>query len=283
MKKNETGRETSSNQQAIGVIDSGVGGLTVAKELIRQLPKENIIYLGDTLRCPYGPRTKKEVLTYTWEMVNFLLKKNIKSLVVACNTATAFTLTNLQENLHIPVIGVIQAGARAAITATSTSVIGVIGTEGTIRSNAYINALQGIKPRIQTKSLACPTFVPLVERGRLHGEEAFTIVNKALQPMNRLSEMDTLILGCTHYPLLQQTIQKAIGQNVKLISSSDETARETSTILDVQNLLCKENRTPRYDFFTTGDVTIFQSILTKIFTSLEINQQKITVQNVRIN
>src|SRR5690625_4717443 len=175
---------------------------------MRQLPKEKLIYLGDTLRCPYGPRAKKEVKNFTWEMVEFLLKTNIKMLVIACNRATAFTLTDLQEKLDIPVIGVIQPGARSAIKTTQTNHVGIIGTEGTIRSGAYPNALKSIKPDIQVQALSCPLFVPMVEQGILSGKQAEKVIAESLIPLNSDSDsdMDTLILGCTHYPLIKETI-----------------------------------------------------------------------------
>lgn len=251
--------------QAIGVIDSGVGGLTVAKELMRQLPKEKLIYLGDTKRCPYGPRTKEEVQKFTWEMVDFLLKKEIKTLVVACNTATAFTLPSLREKLDIPVIGVIQPGARAAIKSTRNHHVGVIGTEGTIRSNAYSHALKRLHADIHVNSLACPLFVPMVERGIFSGEHAEDVVEKSLQSMKENNHIDTLILGCTHYPLIKNTIQKVIGNHVTIVSSSEETARETSTILDVHDLLYKGMRLPHHEFYMTGDLKAFTNISDRIF------------------
>ncbi|WP_188453947.1 glutamate racemase [Virgibacillus oceani] len=250
---------------AIGVIDSGVGGLTVAHELMRQLPKERLIYLGDTLRCPYGPRSKTEVKKFTWEMVEFLLQKNIKMLVVACNTATAFTLTELQEGLNIPVIGVILPGARAAIKFTRNSHIGVIGTDGTIRSNAYPNALKSINGDIHVSALACPMFVPMVEQGILSGEKAKNVVEESLQVMKEDDHLDTLILGCTHYPLIKDTIQEVIGDYVTVISSSEETAREASTILEFRQLLYKGDRVARHQFFTTGELGIFEKIARDIF------------------
>ncbi|GAB3064742.1 glutamate racemase [Virgibacillus ainsalahensis] len=253
-------------EQAIGVIDSGVGGLTVAHELMRQLPKEKLIYLGDTARCPYGPRSKAEVQKFTWEMVDFLLEKDIKMLVIACNTATAFTLKDLQEKLDIPVIGVIQPGARAAIKFTNNNHVGIIGTEGTIRSGAYTKALQEIKPGIRVNALACPLFVPMVEQGILSGSQADDVVADTLEPMKRINNMDTLILGCTHYPLLRDTIQKVIGENVTVISSSEETARETSTILDVHNLSSGREEMPVHQFYATGNLDIFMEIAKSIFT-----------------
>lgn len=269
-------------ERAIGVIDSGVGGLTVVHELMRQLPNEKLIYLGDTLRCPYGSRSESEVKQYTWEMVNFLLTKNIKMIVVACNTATAFTLNLLKENLNIPVIGVIQPGARAAIKSTKTNKIGVIGTEGTIRSYAYPKALNRIKSELEITSLACPTFVPMVEKGILSGKEAVNTVEQVLKPLKLNRCIDTLILGCTHYPLIEGTIQQVVGDEVNIISSSEETARETSTILDVHNLLYKKKRTPQHQFYTTGDLNVFKHISKTIFNQTVPNLKTVTIEKVII-
>ena len=269
--------------QAIGVIDSGVGGLTVAQELMRQLPKEKLIYLGDTKRCPYGPRTKEEVQRFTWEMVEFLLEKNIKTLVVACNTATAFTLPDLREKLDIPVIGVIKPGARAAIKSTLNNHVGVIGTEGTILSNAYEHELKRIKSDIHVNSLACPLFVPMVEKGVLSGKIAKEVVEQSLQVMKDNNHIDTLILGCTHYPLIKDTIQTFIGKHVTIVSSSEETARETSTILDVHHLLYKGNRLPRHRFYMTGDQDAFTKVHQSIFQNSIDNLYKITSEKVAID
>ncbi|WP_035722721.1 glutamate racemase [Gracilibacillus boraciitolerans] len=248
-----------------GVIDSGVGGLTVASELVRQLPKESIIYLGDTKRCPYGPRPKEEVIQYTLEMVEFLLGgKEIKMLVIACNTATAFVLEQLRDELSIPVVGVIQPGARAAITNTRTGEVGVIGTEGTISSKAYVNALKQINTEIEVRDLACPPlFVPLVEKGVVSGEEAYHVVKKTLEPIKQFSEMDTLILGCTHYPMLRDIIQEVMGATVTVISSGEETAREVSTILAYHKKLYHGIKEAQHHFYTTGNVNVFHEIASR--------------------
>lgn len=269
-------------ERAIGVIDSGVGGLTVVHELMRQLPNEPLIYLGDTLRCPYGSRPEDEVRQFTWEMVNFLLTKNIKMIVVACNTATAFTLESLKNKLSIPVIGVIQPGARAAIKSTKTNKIGVIGTEGTVRSQAYPQALYRIKSDLEIISLACPTFVPMVERGIISGKEALQTVEKQLQPFKLNENIDTLILGCTHYPLIEKTIQQVVGDEVNIISSSEETARETSTILDVHHLLYKGNKTPQHQFYTTGDLNVFRHISKTVFNKIVPNLKTVSIEKVKI-
>lgn len=249
----------------IGVIDSGVGGLTVAKEIMRQLPKEEIIYLGDTLRCPYGPRVKEDVRQFTWEMTYYLLNNHhIKMLVIACNTATAIVLKEIQEKLDIPVIGVIQPGARAALKVTKNGHIGVIGTEGTIASGAYYQALKTINSQVYVESLACPKFVPLVESGNFEGKKAHYIVAESLLPFKG-KRIDTLILGCTHYPLLKPIIQKYMGKDVSIISSGDETAREVSTILSFHNKLNEVEGKKQHLFLTTGSKELFQKIASKWF------------------
>ena len=246
--------------QPIGVIDSGVGGLTVARELMRQLPKEQIIYLGDTIRCPYGPRPEHEVVQFTLEMVDFLIKKKIKLLVIACNTATAFTLDLLKEKLDIPVIGVIQPGARAAIKVTKTRQVAVIGTEGTINSRAYPEALQQISSKLSVSDLACPEFVPLVESGNFSKKETKAVVRKSLAPLKDVEDLDTLILGCTHYPIIADQIQTEMGNQVQIISSGEETAREVSTILSYQQIGYKGDRLPEHVFYTTGEPDLFAQI-----------------------
>ncbi len=248
----------------IGIIDSGVGGLTVAKEIMRQLPKEEIIYLGDTARCPYGPRPKLEVRQFTWELTNYLLSYDIKMLVIACNTATAFVLDEIQQELTIPVVGVVNPGARTALKMTKNKQVGVIGTVGTINSGAYETALKAINSYVHVESLACPSFVPLVESGEYEGERAENIVADSLFTLKE-KEIDTLILGCTHYPLLRHTIQAYLGNKINLICSGDETAREVSTILAYSGLLHKEARERKHLFLTTGEKEIFQKIASNLF------------------
>jgi glutamate racemase len=251
-------------ERPIGVIDSGVGGLTVAKEIMRQLPKEQIIYLGDTARCPYGPRPVQEIRQFTWEMTNYLLQYNIKMLVIACNTATAVVLEEIREQLDIPVLGVVHPGARAALKATKNGNIGVIGTVGTVKSGAYERALKSINPHVHVESLACPKFVPLVESGNFEGEEARKIVAESLEPF-KSSNMDVLILGCTHYPLLSPLIKEYMGKRVKLICSGAETAREVSAILHHSHLLYTGEREEKHLFFTTGPKELFEKIASKWF------------------
>ncbi|CAM3821400.1 glutamate racemase [Alkalicoccus chagannorensis] len=243
-------------RRPIGVIDSGVGGLTVASELIRQLPKEEILYVGDTKRCPYGPRPESEVRQYTWEMIHYLMKKDIKMLVIACNTATAVVLEEAKMMLPIPIIGVIHPGAVAALKATRNEHIGVIGTEGTIYSGAYHRELTDINSDVRVVSLACPPFVPLVESGRTDFAEAADVVEEVLAPMMAY-DIDCLILGCTHYPILAPVIRKTMGDSVKVISSGEETAREVSSLLYFQEMLYSGDRRPKHRFFTTGSAEAF--------------------------
>ncbi|WP_066153255.1 glutamate racemase [Halalkalibacter krulwichiae] len=243
----------------IGVIDSGLGGLTVAKEIMRQLPKEEIVYIGDSARCPYGPRSAEEVRKFTWEMIDYLLDENMKMLVIACNTATAVVLEEVKKELAIPVVGVVHPGAISALKVTKRDHVAIIGTTGTIDSKAYEKALKSIKSDVKVTSLACPPFVPLVENGLFTGEEAQGTVDRVLKPLDGIG-YDTLILGCTHYPLLKDVISKRVGPSIEIISSGDETAREVSSLLYHKNLLYTDERKPRHRFFTTGDAARFKTL-----------------------
>lgn len=246
----------------IGVIDSGVGGLTVVKELMRRLPNEQILYIGDTARCPYGPRSATEVRKFTWQMAEALKAHSIKMLVVACNTATAVALESLQKNCSFPVVGVIFPGARAAIKATKRSEVCILGTVGTIQSGAYEKALKALSSSCQTVPLACPSFVPLVESGEYEGSFAKELVHKTLEPLRKES-FDTLILGCTHYPLLQAHIEQAVGPNVTVLSSAEETADDVNEILNYYRMQRKETNMQSHIFFTTGSIPMFKTIVSK--------------------
>nr|WP_025868864.1 glutamate racemase [Enterococcus crotali] len=267
-----------NNHEAIGFIDSGVGGLTVVKEAMRQLPNERLIYLGDTARCPYGPRPAEQVVQFTWEMTNFLLEKKIKMLVIACNTATAVALEEIKAYLDIPVVGVILPGTRAALKATKNNRIGIIGTAGTIKSSAYEKALKSKVPNTFVSSLACPKFVPLVESNEFHSSVAKKVVSETLNPL-QLKKLDTLILGCTHYPLLRPLIQNVMGSQVKLIDSGAETVSEVSMLLDYFDIA----NTPQYkneanEFYTTGSAKMFKAIADDW-----LDLETITVEQVRLS
>lgn len=266
---------------AIGVIDSGVGGLTVVNEIVRQLPNESIVYLGDTERCPYGSRTETEIIKYTKEMVHHVLLYDLKILVIACNTATAYTLEYLKETLKIPVVGVIKPGSRAAISATTTKKIGIIGTDATINSRAYERSLKAINENLIVERLACPTFVPLIESGEYLRRNIIKEIEDVIEPLREKSDIDTLILGCTHYPLISNGIKKVMGKNVKVISSSQETAREVSVILDERHLL--NSFLPRkHTFLMTGDVEAFKDIYKNIFNDSLTNKLDAIIKQVKI-
>lgn len=226
---------------------------------MRQLPREKIMYFGDTARTPYGPRPAEEVTRFTRQIVEYLIQYRPKMIVIACNTATAVALEDIRSRVAIPVVGVIHPGARAANGRTQTGVVGVIGTEGTIRSGAYEQALKQLSPSTQVISLACPRFVPLVEQGNFRSKETFDVVESSLIPLKE-REIDTLILGCTHYPFLSETIANVMGKDVTLISSADETAREISTILHDRNRLTREGGLPVHQFFCSGDPRMFRMI-----------------------
>jgi glutamate racemase len=248
------------DRQAIGIIDSGVGGLTVVKEVMRQLPDERIIYFGDNARCPYGSKLPAEIRAYSFQMIDFVARFPLKALVIACNTATAVVLDEARGSLNLPVIGVIDPGARAAVQASQTGRIGVIGTETTIRSRAYERALLQIRPELYVVRMACPAFVPLVERHLQHSEEARAVVADTLEPL-RHERLDTLILGCTHYPLLAPLIQETLGEEIRLISSAEETARELSALAAARgDAASLSPEPPSHLFFTSGDAAQFREI-----------------------
>lgn len=248
-----------SNHQAIAILDSGVGGLTVAKEVMRQLPQETIMYFGDTARAPYGPRPSDEVALFTTQIVDYLLQFEPKMIVIACNTATAVAIDRIRERVRVPVLGVITPGARAAIKQTVSGSIGVIGTEGTIQSGAYDIALRRISPAVNVVSLACPAFVPLVEKGLFRKDDTKKVVCEALEPIRR-QVIDTLILGCTHYPFLIDKIRDCMGPEVSIISSADQTARDISTLLYHNGQLASSKELPVHRFFCSGDPCTFRSI-----------------------
>ncbi|HMH84311.1 MAG TPA: glutamate racemase [Gemmatimonadaceae bacterium] len=239
-----------SNTAPIGVFDSGMGGLTVVREMMSQLPNESIIYFGDTARVPYGPKSPDTVLRYSREITAFLKGEGVKALVVACNTATAHALPALRREFDMPIVGVIEPGARAAAAATKTKRVGVIGTAGTIKSKAYEKEIRKILPDVEVTAQACALFVPLVEEGWLDSEVTRAVARNYLAPIVS-AEVDTLVLGCTHYPLMKTVIGNVVGREVRLIDSAHETARQAGEILRAHGL---ENGAPdgaRYRFIAS--------------------------------
>ncbi len=254
----------------IGIFDSGVGGLTVARAIIDQLPNESIIYIGDTARGPYGPRKLAEVRDFSLEVLDFLVNRGCKAIVIACNTASSAMLRDARERYTIPVIEVIQPAARRAVAATRSGKIGVIGTKATIESQSYIDALAAA-PQLKITTKACPQFTEFVERGETNGPEITAIAREYLKPMID-AQIDTLVLGCTHYPLLTGVISYVMGESVTLVSSAEETAKDLYRVLVEQNLLRTPSATPpTHEFLATGDSKQFE-VLARRFLGPEVTK-----------
>lgn len=224
-----------SNPRPIGVFDSGIGGLTVVKALRDRLPNETILYLGDTARVPYGPKSPDTVQRYSLELAHMLMERNAKALVVACNTVSSVALPLLTRKFSVPVIGVIEPGARAALQATRNQHIGVIGTRATIRSGAYEKALRATDNNVRVSSRACPLLVPLIEEGLLDDEVTDQVIIRYLEPL-LADQIDTLVLGCTHYPLLSTAIARVIGRKITLVDSAENCATAVQEILHQRSL-----------------------------------------------
>jgi glutamate racemase len=243
----------------IGIFDSGVGGLTVARAIIDQLPHESILYIGDTARGPYGPRSLAEVRDFSLETLDFLVGEGVKAIVIACNTASAAMLRDARERYSVPVIEVIQPAVRRAVAATRSGKVGVIGTRATIDSQAYLDAFAAA-PHLSITSTACPLFVEYVERGETSGSAITKVARDYLQPMID-AEVDTLVLGCTHYPLLTGVISYVMGNEVSLVSSAEETAKDLYRVLVESSLLSSPTKkAPDYRFLATGDAHAFESL-----------------------
>ncbi|UCD36591.1 MAG: glutamate racemase [Nitrospiraceae bacterium] len=232
----------------VGVFDSGVGGLTVMREIIKALPDEHILYFGDTARVPYGVRSPETVLKYSVENSQFLMSQGIKLLVIACNTSSAVSLETLRVTLPVPVIGVVEPGARAAVALTKKKKVAVIGTETTINSSSYEKAIRAIDDSISVSGIACPLFVPLIEEGWLEGDVVRLTAEKYLAPV-RQGSADTLVLGCTHYPMIKEVIRDTV--RIALIDSAVETAREVKRMLGGQGLLRAGRGPAKRHYFVT--------------------------------
>ena len=250
----------------IGVFDSGVGGLTVAREIMRQIPNERLVYFGDTARVPYGNKSKETVTKYSKQIVRFLQTQNVKAIVVACNTASAYALEEIEKELDIPVIGVVKPGARVAAEATHNKKVGVIATAGTIQSRIYTDYIQGIESDIQVIGKACPLFVPLVEEGLLEDPVTDEIATRYLNELKDI-DIDTLILGCTHYPLIRSTVGRIMGEGVTLVNPAYETARELKNLLEKEGLLNPSTQrlgTNQYQFFVSDGADKFKTFANSI-------------------
>ncbi len=246
----------SKTDLPIGMFDSGIGGLTVARSVMDLLPHEDLIYFGDTARCPYGPRPQDEVLRFALEIMDVLVAERVKLLVVACNTAASAALEVARERYDIPVLSVLDPGARAAVAATRNRHIGVIGTQATISSGAYPNAIAATKANVQVTSKACPRFVEFVEKGDTTSDELTQVAEEYLQPLKD-DGVDTLILGCTHYPLLSGVIRYVMGEDVVLVSSAEVTANEVFVRLKNEGLLTRSAEPGEHRFISSDSEGMF--------------------------
>ena len=246
----------------IGVFDSGVGGLTVVREIIRQLPSENIVYFGDTARVPYGTKSRDTVIHYSEQIVNFLQTKQVKAIVIACNTATAYALDVLKEKLDIPIIGVVRPGAITAVNATQNGRIGIIATEGTVGSGIYPKVIKEYNSEIQVVQKACPLFVSLVEEGWTNDPITDEVAKRYLRSLLD-SNIDTLVLGCTHYPLLRKTIGRLVGEKVTLVNPAYETACSLREMLKSEGLYRESGKTS-YHFYVSDGAERFHDFANSI-------------------
>ncbi len=262
----------------IGVFDSGVGGLTVAREIMRNLPNERIVYFGDTARVPYGNKSKETVIRYSEQIIRFLQTQQVKAVVIACNTASALALETVEQEFDLPIIGVIKAGAKAAAEATRNGRVGVIATESTIRSRMYEQSVRQENPKITVYGKACPLFVPLVEEGWLRDPVTETVARRYLEELLE-QDIDTLILGCTHYPLIRFLVGKVAGEEVHLVNPAYETARELGQLLRREELLNtrkRENEREPYRFYVSDLADKFRQFANSILpydieTTIKIN------------
>jgi glutamate racemase len=258
----------------IGVFDSGVGGLTVVKELILQLPGEDIIYFGDTARVPYGIKSKETVIRFSIENILFLLKEDVKLICVACNTVSSLALPVIKHHFKVPIIGVISPGVREAVYATQNKRIGVIGTRGTIKSKAYEDQIKHLDPKIKVTALACPLFVPFVEEGWLSGDVVLNVAKDYLKPLKD-AKVDTVILGCTHYPLLRPVIRQVMGSRVTLIDSAKQVAIEVKKILSSENLL-NTGKKASHKFYVSDNPEWFTGLAQRFLGKPIKNARKVT-------
>ena len=270
-------------EMPIGVFDSGIGGLTVAREIMRQMPKEKIVYFGDTARVPYGSKSRETVTRYSRQIVRFLLEQNVKAIAIACNTASAYALPEIEPECPVPVIGVIRPGAKTAVSSTRNGRIGVIGTRATVLSGTYTEYIRQIMPEAKVFGQPCPLFVPLVEEGLWEDPVTDEIARRYLASLLD-QEIDTLIMGCTHYPLIRKTIGRAAGEGVTLINPAYETAVELRRLLEEHSLLAGErpalgSSEPQYRFYVSDMAGQFQRFANSIIKYGILAAEKIDIYN----
>lgn len=267
---------TEKSRQAIAIFDSGVGGLTVMKQIIHQLPKESIIYFGDTARLPYGEKSRETIIRYSLENAIFLMEQKIKVMVVACNTVCSVAFDKLQQIFNIPVIGVIEPGVEKVVQVTKNQRVAILGTKGTVNSGVYQREIKKKLPKAYVTAISCPLFVPLVEERFIHHPAARLIVKEYLAPL-KTQNIDTLLLGCTHYPLLSQLIQEEMGEGISIIDSASTCAERVSQLLDNEKLHSDQS-TSQHQFFVSDDPEKFRLLgsefLGRRIDKVELNYSK---------
>ncbi|PWJ50307.1 glutamate racemase [Faecalicatena contorta] len=243
----------------IGVFDSGVGGLTVVREMIRQLPDENIVYFGDTARVPYGSKSQNTIIRFSEQIIRFLKKKQVKAIVIACNTASALALDAVRDEFDVPILGVVTPGARAAVEATRNRKVGVVGTDATVQSGVYTKIIHGMNPEITVIEKACPLFVPLVEEGFKEHKVTQEIIDYYLDSIKK-TDIDAMILGCTHYPLLRSKIRAYMGEKIQIVNPAYETAMDLKKLLEERDMVNDGIKEPhsRYEFFVSDAAEKFR-------------------------
>ena len=264
----------------IGVFDSGVGGLTVAREIMRQIPQERIVYFGDTARVPYGSKSTDTLIRYTRQIIRFLKTRGVKAIVVACNTASAVALEAVRDELDIPIIGVVRPGAKVAVQATKNKKIGIIGTETTVNSGMYVKLIQELLPDAQVIGKACPLFVPLVEEGWTKDPVTEEVARRYLADLQN-SDIDSLILGCTHYPLLRHMVGEIMGENVTLVNPAYETALELKALLEREGIANdgeNQNFDNPYEFFVSDLADKFKTFANSILPCDVTSIKKINIE-----
>lgn len=265
------------DNRPIGVFDSGLGGLTVLKEIKRLIPTESVVYFGDNGRAPYGTKSKDTIVKYTFQDIRFLLNQDIKMIVIACNTASACSLQLVKDSFDIPVIEVIEPGANTAVKETKNGKIGVVGTVATISSGVYERAINKLDSKIEVVQKACPLFVPIVEEGWWENDIACAITEEYLGSMKK-EDIDTLVLGCTHYPLLYKTISKVMGNDVKLVSSALEVTKVVSELLGRMDIKRDTSIKPVYRYYTSDSVEKFESLGSAILESEIHSAEKVDIE-----
>lgn len=262
------------DNRAIGVFDSGIGGLTVVKELNKILPNESIIYLGDTARVPYGDRSKETITKFSLECAKFLEEKNIKALVIACNTVSAIAIEEIKKRLNVEVIGVILPGSEMAIKTTKNKRIGIIGTSATINSGAYENSIKKLDDGVEIFSKACPLFVPIIENSQQDSDLAKTTIEYYLKDLTD-REIDTIVMGCTHYPILENSIKSIVKDDIELINPAKETAEIVKNYLERKNLLNEKNA--NFEFFVTDNRKKFENSIKNILDLKEYEIKEVEI------